>query len=322
MADLTSVANLLNTIVTPRLVDSTFLNREVFDIVPGGPSAPPPGFPHRFPVISAANSSGGVADPNGGPFPAPGQNTYLQASATPRLYDSAMSITKELEAAIQAGAAIDDIVGKELDKVVGRVYDHVAGDILSTTAPFGVELGVDSAGTYLGISHGTTGWGSDEAAVGGVLASSVLYAMEEALILPDRATFQNFSLVSHEQLGNYQQLSGAGTTTSLFRRDLGAAEKQVINMGIERRTGVFGDGVIFPIRDLANTIWLMGRREELEAYYYDTPAKPNALASVKGLQIYMPEAAGYSNEIIVAWYGIGLLVTNPFHWSKRTGITA
>lgn len=324
MADLTSAVNLLNTIVTDDLVDATFLNQEVFQLGDSPPQAMPAGQQtHRWPVLSAANSGGGIANPSGGAYPAASQNTYLQAQLAPQLYDDAFQVTKELASALANGVSPVDMIGVEADKTLARVYDIIAGDVLSSTAPFGIELAVDSAGTYANISHATTGWGSDEAAVGGVLTSAVLYAMEETLALPDRAIWQDWSIVSHEQLGNYLQLSGAGTTTSLFRRDLTATETQNINMGIDRRRDApFGNGMIRAVRDLTNTIWLMGKRSSIKSYYFDSPPTEDAGPSVRGLQIHRVAPAGYSQKIVFAWYGIPLKIDLPFHWSKRTGITA
>lgn len=322
MADLTSVTNLLNTIVTPDLMDSTFLNREVFELPSGGPTPPPDGYPHRWPVLTVANASGGVANANGGPFPAAGQNTYQQATLTPGLYDSAFNVTMDLEAAVANGANAVDIIGAEFDKMVNRVYDNIAGNVLAVTAPFGIELAIDSTGTYANIAHTTVGWDSSENNLAGALTAVALYNMDETMTLPDRAIFQDFNIVSYEQIGNYLALTGAGTTTSIFRRQISPSEPQNANIGIDRRIAYFGNGVIMPVRDLTNTIWLMGERASLSCHYYDTPETPNASASVKGFKIHRPDPAGYGQTIVGSWFGIPLKVGNPFHWRKETGVTA
>lgn len=324
MADLTSIANLLTTILArPGLVDSTFQNREVFRVAPAGLERAPDGggVTYRWGVISAANASGGVASANNGPFPAAGQNTYLQASLSPQLYDAAFQVTDEMEASLAHGGTPVDVLAVELDKTIGRVYQNIATDVVSATAPFGCELAVDSAGTYAAIGHGTTGWGSRETAVGGALTAAVLYNDEEALSLPDRCgpdgTMPDFSLVSQEQWGNLNQLTGAGTTTTIFRRNLDPGEVQRANIGLGEREPIpFSNQMVMPLRGMTNTIWLMGRRGEIRSFYWDRPG------ATQGMKVHNPDPQGYGRRIIMSWYGIPWMWEDPFHWAKDTGVTA
>lgn len=320
MADLTSAANAIMSVITPQLVDSTFLNKEIFDLAPKGVQSTSGSGAHRWVALTGANSSGGTADPNGGLFPASASVTLQQASLTPQLFDAAMRVTDELDAALQGSADPVGVLAVEMQSMLNRVYDNFSAMVLSSTAPLGIELAVDSAGTYAAVSHATTGWGSRETAVGGALTSAVLYNDEEALALPDRATSADLSIVSHEQLTNYCQLGGLGNSSiqnSPVRVNVASGEVGDVNLGMNRRVAYFGQQRIVPIRDLTNTIWLMGVADEVEIYAHERPS----LNSVRGLVVENSPRAGYEKKIVGSWYGI-FKIANPFHWAKDTGVTA
>lgn len=321
--DLTSVTNLLSQVLTPELADSTFQNAEVRKLPPRGLERAPNGggVTLRQGVVSAANASGGVANANNGPFPAAGQNTYLQASNAPQLYDAAMQITDEVEASIAHGGSAVAVVAVEMEKTLGRVWQNFSTDILSSTAPFGIELAVDSAGTYRGISHATAGWGSRETAVGGALTTAVLFADLEALSLPDRCGPEgaqpDVSVVSIEQWINYNQLSGAGTTTSNQRVIVDGDKGMRQNMGPPGLDEplYFSSQAVVPIRGMTNTVWLMGRRDEIRMHYWDREG------SVNGMKIHRPDPVTYGRRIVISWFG-DFVIEDPFHWSKDTGVSA
>lgn len=318
MADLTSAGNAIMSVITPQLVKSTFLNKEIFDVAPGGVGSTSGSGAHRWVVESGANSSGGTADPNGGLFPAAASLTLLQPSLTPQLFDAAMRVTDELAAALNGAADPVNVLAAEMSSCLDRVYDNFSAMVLSSTAPLGIELAVDSTGTYAGVAHTTTGWASRETAVGGALTAAVLYNDEEALALPDRATNADISLVSHEQFTNYCQLGGLGNSSiqnSPVRVHVSPGEVANVNIGLDRRVAYFGSQRIVPIRDMTNTIWLMGVAKEIEILAHERPG------SVSGLKIEDAPREGYERKVVASWYGI-FKIANPYHWAKDTGVTA
>lgn len=316
MANTTTAANTILSVVDDEYVLLTFLNQEFFEMFPKeksmGSSA------YRWDAISTDNASGGTAS-DGAPFTASASLTWQQASLSYQLWDSAYEISDGLNAALAVPGA--DILGSirvEAERALARLYDNIAATMLGSTG-MGWELAADSTGTYAGIDRSTvTNWASRETAVSGVLTAAVFYNDEEALLLPERAGSPDTIFVPIQQYTNYMQLSGAGASTSLVRVQANSNQAVNVNAGGDRNEAYFGNMRLVPVRDMTSTITIMTERALWKIIYHNRNL-PGARDG--GLVVEPVARGGYVSKVNMSWFGV-LAHLNPHKSAKNTAVTA
>lgn len=315
MATRTTAASSFREAFTGLIADETFRNRDPFGYFPMKPAS---GDTEKW-ILKTAGATGGTFG-EGGAFSAVESNAYSEPEVARGRWQATWGVTEDLEATMAIGnARVFDAVSLEAQGALAAVFDQATTEMLGTTG-MGIQLAIDSTGTYAGLNHATiTGWDARENAVGGALTVAVLQNAQEALVDVERGQdglFPDWNTCAPNQITNYLNLAGPGATTSLVRYlRTGVRDAAVANVGDEREMAFFGQMPIAPMRDLTNTIWLMFRKELVYIAFWNPPG------AVAGLLTQDIPKTGHQREVNIAMYA-ALVVTRPFHCSKDTGITA
>jgi hypothetical protein len=134
-------------------------------------------------------------------------------------------------------------------------------DVMNTTfqgtGASGIQLAVDSTGTYAGLNRATeTHWASYENAVGGAITVAEIATMRENLRDGDRGELMDTLLVRNNQVRRIQALIGEpGAANNSYRSDLTAASGRLQLLPLFSDTKV-GEADVVGVPDLTNTIAL------------------------------------------------------------------
>ena len=237
--------------------------------------------------------------------PAPTGNTYVEASLSylTGYFDVALEITGQTIDALQNEGAII----AELDK---QIVD-AAGSIVTTanqyglgTANWGLQLAIDSAGTYAGLARGTyTSWVAGEQAVGGALNRAVMRDAVEHVTAQTRGALRS-NLVWMFPAGVISDYHALGVSTATPNQMV-VVGGQPLDIGF---TGQFFEGIpIVEVPDLTSTVALLVDRTKI--YWVDHHP----------LSIEKKATPGFTE----AWYLVAsriLVVENCVPHYKLTGI--
>lgn len=323
MANLTTAAAAIREVYDPGVVLLTWLNEEFLAAHPKEQSMGDDTY--RWTALRTTNASGGTFS-DGDPFPAVGDLAFSQPSLpfNGNGWADGFSITDNLRAALnKPGAQVFPVIQVQAEQCLARLRDLITATMLGATG-IGIQLGVDSTGTYATIDRAVvTNWAARETAVGGAQTIAVFQNDREAMTLPDRGVDVTSAgyrwYFPPEQITNHMNLIGTGAGTSLVRV-LGSAGQLQTNIMDAYRGLVLGAAEIFECRDLTNTVIMAAPKTGPEAIKIVYQDEPDGRTS-SGLKVEDVARAGFEDEVIMSWKGI-LVVPNPFHCLKDTGVTA
>ena len=316
LTDTTTLDPIISEVYNPYLSKLTFFNSYMLQ-VPGAAEADgdvPKGlFPvvpsqkgknHRWPVEAATGAAVALAE--GQAWPAPGNNTYLQAYIPYSVgyYARTVEITGQAIDAAMGEAEIIAALDGELVSAHKAFEDALNLAALGTGA-MGIQLAIDSAGTYAGINRSTySAWGAHETALGGAMSRSAMRDEVEALLDNDRGARHGDLVIGCpvNQISNIHALGGAGAGVPL-----NTAGGQHLDLGY---TGQSFEGIpIIGIPDMTDTVLLVVHRPSCAWVMHKAP------------EVIKIQTGRYS-------YGYALVgsfifvVKQPNLCAKVTGITA
>lgn len=315
MATLTTAAASFRAAFTGEVADEIFRNSDPFSLFQSRPAS---GSTESWDLKTGAATGGTFAE--GGAFSAAENNTYSIPALARGHWQATFSVTEDLEATMAiSNARVFDAVGLEAAGALAAVYDQATTEMLGATG-MGIQLAVDSTGTYAGLDHAAiTGWNASENNLAGALTIAALQNALETLVNVERAqpgTAPDLLLTAPNQITNYLNLAGPGAGTSLVRYTrTGAGDASPANVGDERELAMFGTMPIQAVRDLTNTIWLMVKRDLFYIAFW------NPSGAVNGILTQDVPKSGHQTETNIAMTA-ALVCRRPFHTHKETGVTA
>jgi hypothetical protein len=164
---------------------------------------------------------------------------------------------------VRNGGVYVDPIQDQIDKGVQDLFVQVESTLCGSTADQGVQSIIDGGDTYAGLAPGTyTSWKSLETAVGGALSLTVLEDNIETAALTPYLSQPTDILCCHNQITNYNRLTGTSATTSLARYTPAAAPGGTNDVGMTPggllQGQVSWNGMPFHgISGLTNTVMLM-----------------------------------------------------------------
>lgn len=313
MATTTTLANDIQVIVSSDIVTGFFRNDEFFSLFTQVKA--PTDTAYRWHVLTAGLT--GTLKAEGDAFSARGSTTNSRASLGYAIHDATIGITDELRAAL--GPRNEGSYWQSLAIEVVQARKAVQQIVMtrwlgSTAGTDGLQLAIDSTGTYAGLDHNAvTGWASAETAVNAVLGYAALDDMRETLRDDPRRTAANLILLPENQVTNYTRLSGPGVRTSFV---LNAAEgTNNFNVGAADSGLKFGNIDMKGVAELTDTVILFIKKEDATIRYRERQVGDFGWASEE-----LPRG-GFLTDINLSWYG-HLCYRDPYRAGKLTGVTA
>lgn len=239
--------------------------------------------------------------------PAPGNNTYVEASLaySTGYFDVAVELTGHAIDALKDEGAIIEEVDKIILDATRSLQDAINVKALGAT-DWGLQLAIDAAGTYAGLARGTyTTWVAGEVAVGGAQSRAALRDGVEYLTDNDiGARHQDLIILEPvNQVSNYHAL-GLSTAHPVQMAVQGGAP---LDLGF---TGESFEGIpIYGIPDLTDTVIMILDRSKVYWVMHRPPT------------LELKQTAGDS----LSWYltvCMILVVEDCSHSYKMTGVTA
>jgi hypothetical protein len=176
-------------------------------------------------------------------------------------------ITGHLRDAIQ-GQGIPDqfnVISNEFLLAAQDIRDLMETTFQGTSNN-GIQLAVDSAGTYANINRSTvSAWGSYENALSGALTYAEIANAREAIRDNELGGRMDLMVMPHNQITNFMALVGApGIQNSSWRFNQNGGEAQNLNLS-PRDSGLsFGDAAVAGVGDLTNTVILYLQRSDFD----------------------------------------------------------
>lgn len=261
-----------------------------------------------------ANTAGNTAVETfveGQAAPSAGKQTYVQAMVGYLHFRAVLNWTGHLRAAL---ANVEGRYFQAIDEEIRSGQQDLA-DLMETTfmgtGSAGLQLAVDSSGTYAGINRATeTTWQSQEDAIGGALSIANLEDLEEELRDSERGANPDLVISRQNQFTNYQRTIGpAAASGGVFRIQMDAAAAGTkADLGLVASEGSFAGKRWVCVPDLTNTIVVM-----LDSRYW-------VLAVHEDFDVQDKASADDSVTRHITWRG-ALVCRNPRRQGKLTGLT-
>ena len=311
MADLTTAANAIKTIVDETVVRGIFTNDELRSIFPSKASRG--GTTKNWHLLTSGVA--GQATQDGASYAAVDSNAYQRATLSYRLYDATIGISSGLRAALLNNlASYFDAIVRETQEAINGVNDAAATQWLGASVE-GLLLAIDSTGTYAGQSHsGVTGWNSYEDTTAAALSHAMLDDMRENLRTTERRGRPNLILSAENQISNYTRLSGPGQRQSFVTQTMPGVQPQS-DIGENRDNAGFGGMPWIGLADLDASTILMLPRECIEITNHERTAGDGGWETVD-----VPPG-GHTQQVNVSYYGL-ISCLDPFRCGKLSGVTA
>lgn len=260
-------------------------------------------------VNTAGNTSAEVFS-EGGAQPAPIAQTYVMATLSFIYFRAMVRITGHLRDAIQRMAIPDqfNVIANEFSLGAEDVRDLMETTFQGTSNN-GIQLAVDSAGTYANINRSTvSAWGSYENALGGALTWAEVMNAREAIRDNDRGGAMDLIVCPHNQLTNLQSLPGApGAANNSFRVNL-SQDQGGLQLAPSERGTMFGDARVVAVGDLTNTVLLYLNSSDFDYVIH------------RGFEV-RPDTSGDDDVWQISAAGT-LRCRNTLRQGKSTGVTA
>lgn len=208
-------------------------------------------------------------------------------------------------------------LGGEIKNGIDDLDDLAATTFLGTGAS-GLELAIDAAGTYSGLSRTTySDWGSEENAVSGVLTVASMTLLHEELEDNDRGATVTACLMPRNQLTNYAALVGAenGTAADRLVRYVSQGGAPQLDVGF-MTTGLTINGTpIYGVQDMTDTVVAMLDTTDRNGWAYITQ---------RPIQIADKTAGSNSDAYAVKHVTMAstMVCRNPRKQGKLTAVTA
>lgn len=313
MATTTTLANDIQVIVSSDVVTGFFRNDEFFSMFTQLKSGTDTSY--RWHVLTAGLT--GTLKAEGDAFSAAQATTNSRATLGYHLHDSTIRVTDHLRAAL--GPRNEGSYWQSLAVEVIQARKAVQQAIMTrwlgaTAGTDGLQLAIDSTGTYAGLDHAAiTGWDSVETAVGGLLSYAALDDQRETLRDNPRRSASNLCLFPENQVTNFTRLSGPGIRNTFV---LNAAEgSNNFNIGAADTGLKFGNCDIKGVAELTDTVILCMKKEDATIRYRERQTGDFGWASEE-----IPRG-GFQTDVNVSWFG-HLCLRDPFRAAKLTGVTA
>jgi len=214
-ATTTTAANAMQPAVDAEVVRTVFNNESILGLVPRKTIGGNPNY--QWNVNSAGNAAAEIYV-EGQAAGAAGFQAIVRASVPIIDFRIPVQFSGQLERALATDAdRYLDQINFEMTEAQKNLADLITNTFLGTGSN-GLDLMVDSTGTYGGIARaGNPWWASQEVALGGALT---IVALEDLLMNQmdnDRAAKPTDIWTRQNQIRNYNRLAGPGASTSLTR---------------------------------------------------------------------------------------------------------
>ena len=276
----------------------------VMSIIPqveqGGGSA------HEWRVNVTGNTSTEVFT-EGGAQPTPVAQRYVMATLSPAYFRNTVRITGHVRDAIKGKGLPEqfDVIRQEFSLGFEDIRDLME-TTFQGTGNNGLQLALDSAGTYANINRSTySDWGSYENALSGALTIAAIANAREAIRDNDRGGAMDLILGPHNQLTNLHALTPVGPLPRLDS----PFNSPAAQMAYSEKGAMFGDAAFYPLGDLTNTVLLYLERRLL------------SYVNFRSFEIYQHDRTGDDDVWQVSTAGT-IKYANSQKGGKETGVTA
>lgn len=313
MATTTTLANDIGVIVGSELIQGFFRNDEFFSLF--AQRQAPPDTNYHWHVLTAGMT--GTLKAEGDAFSAAQSTTNSRAALGYHRHDATFRVTDDLRAAL--GPSGSNSYWQSLAQEVMQARAAVQQAIMtrwlgSTAGTDGLQLAIDSTGTYAGLDHAAiTGWASTETAVNAVLSYAALDDLLETLRDDPIRSRPTMFLMPENQVTNYTRLSGAGVRTTFMQSAQGNGNN--FDIGPSGQQSFSGIPIV-GVAELTDTVILAIPREQIMIQYRD-----DGNSSGGGWGSEEIARGGFQTDINVNWYG-HIIVPAPRYCGKLTGVTA
>lgn len=322
MATTTTLANDIGVIVDSDLIQGFFRNDEFFSLFPIEQAAPDTA--HRWPILTAGLT--GTLKAEGDAFSAAQSTTNSRAVLGYHTHDSVISITDDLRAAL--GPNNSNSYWQSLAVEVLQSRKAVQQAIMtrwlgSTAGTDGIQLAVDSTGTYASLDHAAiTGWASQETAVNAAQSYAALDDMVETLRDDPVRSRPSLILMPENQVTNYTRLSGPGVRNTFTLQAPGGGP-QNFDVGPQRGAILapaqsFNGIPIVGVAELTDTVILFLNMTDCRCCIR---YRVFGLGDAGGWQAEEVPRGGRTTQIALSWTG-HFCVPAPRYCGKLTGVTA
>lgn len=312
MATTTTLANDIGVIVSTDVVQGIFRNDEFFSLFSMTQATADTN--HRWHVITAGLT--GTLKAEGDAFSAAQNTTNSRASLGYHRHDAVIRITDDLRASL--GPNNSNSYWQGLAQEVMHARKAVQQAIMtrwlgSTAGTDGLQLAIDSTGTYAGLDHAAiTGWASLETAINAALTLAALEDHLESLRDDPRRSRPELWLMPENQITNYTRLSGPGVRQTFVANPMSQGNNYDIGpTGVQ----VCGGVPIVGVAELTDTVILALKRSDAMIRYRD-----DGRGSLGWGTEEVPRG-GYATDVAINWYG-HLCYMDPYRAGKLTGVTA
>lgn len=291
----TTGANAIREAYQPGFVEAVYRNNQLLGYFP----APEPAVGDTN-VRWKVNSAGQTPEifVEGQAQPVAGTQSYQNAAVAWNYYRAMLQTTGHARDALKSAwiAAVEE----DMRLLVQDIIDLITTTTMSGTN--GLETMVDGGTTYAGIARGSAAyWESTETAVSGILATSDLYDIDEAIRDNDKGGKPSLILLPWNQNTNIYQLAGAP-----FVQTAGPSDKAV---GMLNQT--FNGSKILPLGDWTNTVIM----------FLDMSAGKWRHVVIRDFQV-KEMAPSADSDIMQVSTGRILINKNPKFDGKLTDVTA
>lgn len=268
---------------------------------------------YRWKAMTAGNTSAETFTESQSQ-PVPVASTYVNAALAFVYFRAMMRITGHVRDAVAQSAgeyAGLSLINQEFENAQQAIIDLMNTTFLGT-GNSGLQLAVDSSGTYAGLLRSTyTTWASYEAAVNTTLSHSDLTLMRESLRDNDIGGKMTLVLAPHNQITNIQALTGApGASNTSLRYDL-TQSGGALQLAPTLNQTMFGEARCVGVGDLTDTV-IFGL----------DPLADGGIKTVVHRELDVrPDISG-DDDVYQVSTSATLVVPNPKLQGKLTGVTA